>query len=72
MRKASGHPIPLIIGDRRPGDLAVCYSKVAKAKQELNWEATRNVDEMCQGSTNLFFYYLSIFIFSNFFFHIIL
>ena len=45
--KACGHEIPYKICPRRPGDIAACYASVDKAKNELGWEATLGVDEMC-------------------------
>ena len=35
------------ITDRRPGDIAECYADPTKAKEELGWEATRDLDQMC-------------------------
>jgi UDP-glucose 4-epimerase len=48
--QASGVQIPYQIVDRRPGDIAVCYADPTKAKQELGWEATRGIQEMCRDS----------------------
>lgn len=48
MSKACGHEVKYEIGERRPGDIAVCYADAARAKTELNWEAKRGLDEMCQ------------------------
>ena len=45
--KACGHSIPYKICPRRPGDIASCYARVDKAKNELDWQATLGVDEMC-------------------------
>ncbi|MFX3632351.1 MAG: UDP-glucose 4-epimerase GalE [Candidatus Pristimantibacillus sp.] len=45
--KVSRRVIPYTIVDRRPGDLGVCYSDPSKAKRELNWIATRGIEEMC-------------------------
>jgi UDP-glucose 4-epimerase len=45
--KASGINIPYKIVDRRPGDVAKCYADPTKAKEELGWEATRGIEEMC-------------------------
>lgn len=45
--KACGHEIPFKICPRRPGDIAACYAKVDKAKNELGWVAERGIDEMC-------------------------
>lgn len=35
------------IAPRRPGDIAECYADPTKAKEELGWEATRDLDQMC-------------------------
>jgi UDP-glucose 4-epimerase len=48
MTKACGHEIHYQIGDRRPGDIAICYADVTLAKTELEWKATRDLDQMCQ------------------------
>ncbi len=46
--KACGKPIPYEIRDRRPGDIATCYSDPTKAKEELGWVAERGIEEMCE------------------------
>ena len=48
--KASGKPLPHKIVDRRPGDIAVCYSDPEKALNELGWSAKRGIEEMCADS----------------------
>jgi UDP-glucose 4-epimerase len=48
--KTSGLKIPYQIVDRRLGDVAICYADPRTAKEELGWEATRWIDEMCQDS----------------------
>lgn len=48
MEKASGKEIPYKIGPRRPGDVAVCYADSTAAYEELEWKATRNLDDMCR------------------------
>jgi len=35
---------------RRPGDIAVCYADPEKAKAELDWVATQDIDDMAQSS----------------------
>lgn len=40
--------VPYQITDRRPGDIAACYADPTKAKEELGWEAVRNIEDMCQ------------------------
>ena len=47
---ATGIEIPYVIKDRRPGDIATCYSDAAKAKKELGWEAQFGIKEMCEDS----------------------
>lgn len=48
--KACGKDIPYRITERRPGDIAICYSDASLAKEELNWEAEYDIDEMCADS----------------------
>lgn len=48
--EATGVKIPYVIKDRRPGDIATCYSDAAKAKAELGWEAQYGIKEMCADS----------------------
>ena len=43
-------PIPYEIVDRRPGDVAANWADVSKAREELGWEATRDLDDMCADS----------------------
>ncbi|MDE6904379.1 MAG: UDP-glucose 4-epimerase GalE [Lachnospiraceae bacterium] len=50
--EATGVEIPYVIKDRRPGDIATCYSDAAKAKRELGWEAQFGIREMCADSWN--------------------
>lgn len=47
MKKASGKDLPIAIGPRRGGDIAVCYADPAQAAQELGWTAGRNLDDVC-------------------------
>ena len=48
--KVSGLKVPYKILERRPGDIATCYADPGKAKRELNWQATKNLEQMCQDS----------------------
>jgi UDP-glucose 4-epimerase len=48
--KASGKEIPYKIADRRPGDIAACYAKTDRAKNELGWEAQKGLADMCADS----------------------
>ncbi len=47
---ASGVTIPYTIKPRRAGDIATCYSDATKAKEELNWVASRDLQAMCEDS----------------------
>ncbi len=47
MEKACGHEIKYKMGDRRPGDISTCYADASLAKNEMGWEASRTLDEMC-------------------------
>lgn len=46
--KASGKQIPYSIADRRAGDIAECYADPTKAQKELNWNAKKNLLDMCK------------------------
>lgn len=48
--KTTGKKVPYVIVDRRPGDVAECYSDPAKAKQLLGWEAQYDLEDMCADS----------------------
>ena len=50
--KVSGVKIPYVIEERRPGDIAVCYSDPGKAKRELGWKAELDIYDMCRDSWN--------------------
>lgn len=47
---ATGVKIPYVIKERRPGDIATCYSNADLAKQELGWVAENGIKEMCEDS----------------------
>ena len=36
--------------DRRAGDIAICYADTTKAKTELNFSATKTLEDMCKSS----------------------
>jgi UDP-glucose 4-epimerase len=50
--KASNKKIPYRIMPRRAGDIAEFYADANKAKELLNWEASRSLHDMCQDSWN--------------------
>lgn len=46
-KKASGQEIKYKIVGRREGDIATSYCDTTLAKNELGWEAKKNLDDMC-------------------------
>ena len=48
--KAVGRPIPYVIKERRPGDIATCYADPSLAEKELGWKAVRDLNKMCEDS----------------------
>lgn len=50
--KASGQPIKRVMCERRPGDVASCYTDPAKAELILGWKAIRTLDDMCRDAWN--------------------
>jgi UDP-glucose 4-epimerase len=48
--QASGKPVPYDLVARRPGDIDACYADPSLAKQQLGWEATRDIHAMCADS----------------------
>mmetsp|Transcript_16318 Transcript_16318/g.29492 ORF Transcript_16318/g.29492 Transcript_16318/m.29492 type:complete len:112 (-) Transcript_16318:58-393(-) len=47
MGKAVGKPIPHVVGPRRPGDVTVYVADASLAKEEMGWEAKKNLEDMC-------------------------
>ena len=45
--KAVGHDLPYEVIGRRAGDIAASYADPSRAKDELGWETTKTVDDMC-------------------------
>jgi UDP-glucose 4-epimerase len=48
--RQSGRPVPYEIVERRAGDVAANWADVSKARRDLGWEATRDLDDMCADS----------------------
>jgi UDP-glucose 4-epimerase len=48
--KATGQKVSYKMAPRRAGDIAECYANPTKAKLELGWEASRELNEMCADS----------------------
>ncbi|MBQ9313867.1 MAG: UDP-glucose 4-epimerase GalE [Clostridia bacterium] len=44
--------VPYRIAERRDGDVAECYADAGKAREVLNWSATKTLDDMCKDSWN--------------------
>lgn len=45
-----GEKIPYEIMPRREGDIATCYADPSLASKELNWQAKRDLKDMCEDS----------------------
>ena len=50
--EATGMKVPYAIKERRPGDIATCYSDASKAERELGWKAEYDIKDMCADSWN--------------------
>ena len=50
--KVSNTKIPYKIVARRDGDIATLYANPQKARKLLDWEAKRDIDQMCKSSWN--------------------
>lgn len=48
--KATGKKISYRFSVRRPGDIAICFADVEKARRVLGWKAEKNIEEMCRDS----------------------
>jgi UDP-glucose 4-epimerase len=48
MGKATGKPVPYVIADRRPGDVAAVWADPKRAEQLLGWKAALGLKEMCE------------------------
>jgi len=48
--EASGKEVPFCIAPRRAGDIAKCYADPSYAKEVLQWEAKKNIVQMCEDS----------------------
>ncbi len=45
--KASQTSIPYKVVERRQGDVAICFADTTKAKEQLHWQATKEINDMC-------------------------
>ena len=48
--KASGKTINYQVAPRRSGDVAACYADPTLAAKDLNWHASKGLEDMCQDS----------------------
>ncbi|MGJ9459051.1 UDP-glucose 4-epimerase GalE [Oceanobacillus sp. CF4.6] len=46
--QVSGRTVPYSITERRSGDISICYADPNKAREQLNWQATRGIEKMCE------------------------
>ena len=46
--KVTGHTIPKKFVDRRPGDVSSIFAISDLAERELEWKATKNLEDMCR------------------------
>jgi UDP-glucose 4-epimerase len=46
--KASGQKIPYQIVDRRPGDIAICFTDPSHAEKIIGWKAKYKLEQMCE------------------------
>src|SRR5699024_995976 len=49
-QRANDIVIPHKVVDRRPGDVATCYSDATRAKEILGWTAEKDLEDMCRDS----------------------
>ena len=49
-RDVNAVAVPYEITHRRPGDIATCYADPAKSRQVLQWQAEKNLADMCRDS----------------------
>ncbi|MFY8147648.1 MAG: UDP-glucose 4-epimerase GalE [Prochlorococcaceae cyanobacterium] len=46
--RACGHPLPVVITERRPGDAAATVADASLAAQRLGWRTRRSLEEICR------------------------
>jgi UDP-glucose 4-epimerase len=44
---ACGRQIKYELVARRPGDVAICYAAISRARELLGWQAERGLSAMC-------------------------
>lgn len=51
-KKVNNVDVPYKIVERRPGDIATCYSDPTKAEKELSFKTTKTLEDMCRDGWN--------------------
>lgn len=51
-KKVNNVDVPYKIVERRPGDIATCYSDPYKAEKELGFKTTKTLEDMCRDGWN--------------------
>ena len=46
--RATGRKVPYVLGQRRAGDIGICYADAGKARMKLGWKAEKNLEDMCR------------------------
>ncbi|CAK9821072.1 UDP-glucose 4-epimerase [Anthophora plagiata] len=57
--KASGKTIPYKIVGRRAGDISASYADASLANKELDWQATKDIDDMCKLLAENYHFYIN-------------
>ena len=52
VEKVSGRNISYVVCDRREGDVEMLCCDPSRAEKELQWKATRSLEQMCSDSWN--------------------
>jgi UDP-glucose 4-epimerase len=50
--QTSGVSIPIVVSDRRPGDIVESWADVSAAKRDLEWSSKYTVEDMCRDVWN--------------------
>lgn len=51
-KRVTALSVPYVFAERRPGDIAECWSDSSKARTELGWQAQRDLDDMVRDAWN--------------------
>ena len=51
-KRVTTRSVPYVFVERRTGDIAECWSDSSKARTELGWQATRDLDDMVRDAWN--------------------